>query len=145
MTHDELNAALDLQRKIARLQARLDGLRQTGGVGHPGGNTPVQGGAGVFVGQQVIELAQEITELQEQLRDEQAIIRRCLQKLDLSDIERKIMILRFAECRLIDSVALSVGYTGRDGKATRQFYRIYERAKKTTVNDSRRHLKPLCQ
>lgn len=145
MTNDELNAALTLQRKIDRLQARLDDLRQTGGVGGTSNNTPVQGGAWVFAGQIAAELAQEIAELQEKLKIERVIICRELEKLDLEPIECKILVSRYAGCRKLDLVAISVGYADRNGKATRQFYRIYERARKKTVDDSERHLKVACQ
>lgn len=113
MTRDELNAALILQRKIDRLQTRLDDLRQTGGVGGMGTNTPVQGGSGVFVGQIAAEIAQEIAELQNKLVIEKEIIRRYIDKLELEDVERKLMILRYVECRPWKLVECGIGYSKR--------------------------------
>lgn len=130
MTHDELNAALTLQRKIDRLQARLDDLRQTGGVGGTGTNTPVQGGSGVFVGQIIAELEVEIASLKQKLIIEKEIIRRYIEKLDLDVIECKLMVLRYVECRPWRLVGASMGY------AERQTYRIHESALNVAANGS---------
>lgn|GEM_PF-5161444 len=130
MTTDELNAALSLQRKIDRLQARLDDLRATGGIGGKGDNTPIQSSAGVFAGQIAAELAQEIVELKGKLVIEKEIIRRYIEKLNLDGIECKLMILRYVECRPWKAVGMSMGY------AERQIFRIHDGAKNMAVNGS---------
>lgn len=130
MDTNELNAALTLKRKIDRLEARLDDLRQTGGVGGTGSNTPVQGGTGMFVGQIATELAQEIWGLQRQFEVEQVIIRRYIEKLDLSDVEQKLMVLRYVECKPWAVIQKCLGY------AARQTYRIHDRAKNMAVDGS---------
>lgn len=140
MTAKELNAALTLQRKIDRLQARLDDLRQTGGVGGTASNTPVQGGAGVFVGQIIAECSEELAKLQEQLRDEQAIIRRFLQKVEFSDVERKLMMLRYVECRPWRLVEMSLGYSH-----SRTMYIHSDILKKTGLDRTLQDLKVACQ
>ena len=130
MTNDELNAALSIDRKIQRLQARLDDLRSTGGVGGKGDNTPVQGSASVFAGQIAAELAQEIAELKGKLVIEKEIIRREINKMELSDVERKLMMLRYVECRPWHWTAASMGYSPR------RVYQLHDEAKKIAVGCS---------
>lgn len=111
MTTEELNAALTLSHKIERLQASLDAIRATGGISGTSTNTPVQGGTGVFTGQVAVEIEQEIAELRELLRIEQEIIRREIAKMELSNVERKLMLLRYVECRPWESIKDSIGYS----------------------------------
>lgn len=140
MTHDELNAALSLQRKIDRLQARLDDLRQTGGVGGTGTNTPVQGGSGVFAGQIASEKEDEIAELQKQLEIERVIIQRYLDKSDLQDDEKRFMAFRYVKCWKWEVVAIYIGYTKR------HTLRLHEQIlKKLSLDVTPCHLKAACQ
>jgi len=131
LTKEELNAALSLTRKIDRLQARLDDLRQTGGLKSPSSNTPVQGGTGTMgVGELVAELSQEIEELKKQREIERVVIGRYLQKLPLEDVEHKLMTLRYVDCYPFKAVGARIGY------ADRQMYRIHDKAKKLAVDGS---------
>lgn len=112
MTNSELNAALSLSRKISRLQGRLDDLRQTGGVGGKGDNTPVMGGSGgVCVGQIAAELEQEIIELLKEFRIEQVVLQRALDNIDFESTERKLMRLRYVACWDWKSVEKAIGYS----------------------------------
>lgn len=122
MDINELNSALVLSRKIDRLQARLDDLRQTGGVGGIGNNTPVQGGSGVFVGQVVAELAQEIEELKSKLVIEKEIIRRELAKIQLEDVEYRVIELRYVDGWMFKHIQNRVGYSKS------QTFRVHETA-----------------
>lgn len=130
MTTDELNAALTLTRKIDRLQARLNDLRQTGGLGSIGTDTPVQGGTGsIGAGQLAAELAQEIDSLKSQRAIEQEIIRRYISKLNLDEVERKVANLRYIRCLPWKEIEISIGY------ARAQTYRICDRVK-LILNDT---------
>jgi len=111
VTNEELNAALVISKKIYRLQCKLDDLRATGGVGATGNSTPVQGGQGADPGQLAAELSQEIACLQRQLAVEQTIIGRYIEKLPLSELENKVMILRYVKCRDWKNIAFSIGYS----------------------------------
>lgn len=112
LTEQELNAALDLTRKIERLQGRLDDLRETGGVGSPGASAPVQGGCGtVSAGQIAAELEIEIADLRKRREIEQIVIQRYIDKSDLEDVERKLMLLRYVDCRPWTPLATSLGYS----------------------------------
>lgn len=110
VTHDELNAALALNRKLDRLRGRLEDLEATGGVRAAGSAAPVQGGGSVTQAQVAAELSQEIGELARQLEIEQTIIRRALDKIPLDELERKLMVLRYVECWPWRAVAKRIGY-----------------------------------
>ena len=113
LTEQELNAALNLSRQIERLQNKLDDLMETGGVGSPNiSPTPVQGGPGmVSPGQIAAELAEEIQNLTHQWEIEREIIKRSIEKIPLDDIERKVALLRYVECRPWKIIESSVGYS----------------------------------
>lgn len=98
MTYSELNAALDLSRKIDRLEGQLSGL-EDGGIGSPTYGTSVQGGTGaVGIGQIASEVREEIDSLKQQLKIEQEIVRRFIEKQTLEDTERKLLLKRYVEC-----------------------------------------------
>lgn len=140
MTYDELNAALSLQRKIDRLQARLDDLRQSGGITHHSDNSPVMGGDSVFAGQIASELEEQINALKKDLEEEKVIIRRYIDKLDLDDIERKLMILRYVDCWPWDSVKKGIGYS-----LSRTYHYHSSALEKTGADRSSQDLKAGCQ
>lgn len=133
MTLPELNAALDLTRKIERLQGRLDDLRQS--LGHAP-EVRVQSSVGVSTAQIAAELAEDIGELERKREIERVIIQRYIDKLDLGDPHSKIIALRYVGCRPHAQVAISVGYSGCDGMPTRQYWRLHDDARKTAVGDS---------
>lgn len=112
MTKEELNAALDLQRKIDRLEAQLKDLQETGGMGAvQNSNTPVMGGGGsVCPGQLAIENEQEIKELKSQQMIERAIIQRFIDKQELDEISYKLLNYRYVDCMKWDDVAIWLGY-----------------------------------
>lgn len=95
MTKKELHAALDLHNKIQRLQGRLKDL---GYVNCKVPEVRVQGGCAVSAGQQAAEIADEISELEKQLHDEQVIIQRYIDRCQLDDTEKKVMELHFVCC-----------------------------------------------
>ena len=98
MTYSELNAALDISRKIDRLEGQLSGL-EDGGIGSPTYGTSVQGGTGaVGIGQIASEVREEIDNLKQQLKIEQEIVRRFIEKQTLEDTERKLLLKRYVEC-----------------------------------------------
>ena len=130
MTHDELCAALILTRKIDRLQASLDDLRESGGLRSPKMSERVQGGASVGVGQIAVEIAAEIEDLEQQRRIEQAVIGRHLEKCLLDDTERKVMRLRYVECLPWKIIKSAMGYE------IAHVYRLHDKAKNMIVNDS---------
>ena len=115
MTQNELSAALDLQRKIDRLEESLKSLHDTGGLkGVCSDNTPVMGGeAGVYPGQLAVEIEQEVAGLKEQQKIERAIIQRFIEKQQLEELERKLLHCRYVECLTWTDVALSVRYSKR--------------------------------
>jgi DNA-directed RNA polymerase specialized sigma subunit len=124
LTNEELNAALNLTRKIDRLQARLDDLRKTGGLRSPGMDTPVQGGTGpIGIGQIVAELAQEIEELKKQREIERVVIGRQFEKLPFEDMERKVANLRYVRCMAWKNIESAIGYSRA------QVFRIHEKIK----------------
>lgn len=130
LTHDELNAALALHRKLDRLRGRLEDLEATGGVRAAGSAAPVQGGGSVTQAQVAAELSQEIGELARQLEIEQTIIRRALEKIPLDELERKLMVLRYVECWPWRVVGTLTGY------AESHLYRLHQAAQKMIVDDS---------
>lgn len=130
MTQKELNAVLALQCKIKRLQGRLDDLRQIGGIAAHNVTAAVMGGSGEFAVQIAAELEQEITGLQKQLGIEQVIIGRHIEKLALTEVEHKLMVLRYVEGRPWKVVGATLGYSER------RIYQIHKRAKKIAVDCS---------
>lgn len=110
MTKQELNAAIEIKRKLTRFEARLSDLEATGGIrtslGHIGGGGPKCSDAELAV-----ELADEITKLKRDLQVEQEIIRRALDKLDLDETERKLMHLRYVNCKEWKEVAARMAYS----------------------------------
>lgn len=111
MTKSELSAALSLARKIQRLQAALADLR-AGGLRATGTTAPVQGGPGVMhPGQLASELEQEIVTLIREWEVEREIIRRGILRVGLTELEERVMLLRYVECRAWREVAVATGYT----------------------------------
>lgn len=107
MTKEELQAALDIYDKIQRLRESLSNIE------HSLGKSPevrVQGGVGVSAGQQAAEKAEEITELEKQLEIERVVIQRFIDKCSFSDVERKIMILRYVTCLPFKLIQKRIGY-----------------------------------
>ena len=133
MTISELNAALDLTRKIERLQERLGDLRQS--LGHAP-EVRVQSSVGVSTAQIAAEIAEEIGELERKREIERVIIQRYIDKLNLDEARQKIMRLRYVGCRPHAQVAMSVGYSGGDGLPTRQYWRMHDESRKTAVGGS---------
>lgn len=129
MTTEELNAALDISRKIKRMQAQLSDLRASGGVGGAGLSAPVMGGVSISPGQIVIEIEGEIAELQQRLAIEQEIIRRALAKIPLSDVEQKVMGLRYVECWGWRDISQRLGYSEA------WIYKIHEKTKIKSISE----------
>lgn len=127
MTKQELHAALDIHTKIQRLRARLSDLEY---VNCKAPEVRVQGGCAVSVGQIAAELSGEITELEGKLKIEQVVIQRHLDKCPLDDTARKLMALRYVECRPFKLIKVSLGYEDA------QMYRIHNAAKNMIVDDS---------
>lgn len=130
MTKEELGAALDIKKKLTRLENRLADLEATGGV-----RTSLQsgGGGGGKSGDAAViaaELSNEIAELRKKLEIEQEIVRRALDKVAFDDMERKIMMLRYVYCKPWGYIKKVLGY------ADRQTYRIHSEAKKMAVDGS---------
>ena len=110
MTYSELNAALDLSRKIDRLEGQLSGL-EDGGIGSPTYGTSVQGGTGaVGIGQIASEVREEIDSLKQQLKIEQEIVRRFLEKQELNENEKSVMMLRYVSCLPFKYIQQRKGY-----------------------------------
>ena len=127
MTKKELHAALDLHAKIQRLRARLSDL---GYVNCKAPEVRVQGGCAVSAGQIAAELSGEITELEKKLEFEQEYIRRHLDKCQLNEIERKLMVLRYVRCFSWGQVCDATGYVDR------HIYRIHKGAVNKSVGVS---------
>lgn len=110
MTRQELDAALNVKRKLTRFETRLSDLEATGGIrtslGHIGGGGP-KGSAAVLAS----ELADEIAKLRKRLEVEQEIIRRAMEKIDLDETERKLMYLRYVDCREWKEVSERMAYS----------------------------------
>ena len=111
MTISELNAALDIQRRINRLQASLDTLHETGGIGSAVSSEPVMGGVSRDTGQIAVEISDELSELKRQLEIEQVVIRRRIEKIELSGTEQKLLLLRYVLCMPWKSVGMSMAYS----------------------------------
>ena len=62
-------------------------------------------------GQVAAELAQEIADLTRKWEIEREIIRRYIGKAPLEEVENKIMVLRYVECRLWRTIEVSLGYS----------------------------------
>lgn len=111
MTKQDLEAALDIKRKLTRFENRLADLEATGGIQtsihQTGGRGGHKGNAAAIAG----ELADEITNLRRQLEIEQTIIRRALEKLGLDETEKKLMMLRYVDCRPWQEVAEKMAYS----------------------------------
>lgn len=118
MTKQELEAALVLRRRLTRLENSLADIRATGGVKSSGRNGTRAGG-GCDPGQIAAELAEEIETLREEYKDEQKYIRRRLEEYPLEGDERKVMLLRYVECRAWRYVCKAIGY------AERQTFRVH--------------------
>ena len=116
MTINELNAALDIQRRINRLQASLDTLHETGGIGSAGSTEPVMGGVSRDTGQLAIELAEEIAALCKDKQRVQIVIKWELDKLELNDMHRKVLEARYIQGLSMKGVAIKIGYTIRHAK-----------------------------
>lgn len=110
LTYKELKAALDLQERIDRLAEQMEKNEAVGGLKAARGSAPVQGGNSVSSTQTAAEIPEEIRELEGRLRIEQAIIHRCLEKMPFTELERKLMILRYVECKPWKDVADRIGY-----------------------------------
>lgn len=95
MTKKELHAALDLHARIQRLKMRLSDL---GYVNCKVPEVRVQGGSPIAAGQQAAEISDEISELEDQLKVEQVIVQRFLDKYPINSIERQVMELHFVHC-----------------------------------------------
>lgn len=110
MTKQDLTAAIAIKRKLTRFEARLSDLEATGGIrtslGHIGGCGQKGSAADLAV-----ELADEITKLQRDLEVEQEIIRRALEKMELDETERKLMIYRYVDCREWKEVSERIAYS----------------------------------
>lgn len=111
MTKQDLKAALDIKKDIRRLEARLSDLEATGGVRTSlqpaGGRGGPQSNAAIIAG----ELAEEIAALRRQLEIEQTIVRRALEKVELDKTERKLMMLRYVDCREWKEVVERMAYS----------------------------------
>lgn len=130
MTKQELEAALVLRRRLTRLENSLADIRATGGVKSSGGSG-VRAGGGCDTGQIAVELAEEIAELRKKYEIEREIIRRTLEKAPLEWGERKVLLLRYVECKPWQYVCKEIGY------AERQTFRIHAGAlEKLTVDGS---------
>ena len=130
MTEEELNAARKIHAKIVRLRDQLGDLRKTGGLRATGKEISVQCAGGVGVCQICAELEDEITGLEKQWEIERAILRRALEKAPLDETGRKLMLLRYVECKPWREIGLLIGYTER------QTYRIHQAAIKMSVDVS---------
>lgn len=114
MSECELRAALDLMHRIHRLQEGLEDLRRSGGVRSPRASEPIRGGPGaVPPGQIAAERAEEIAQLEKELEVEREIIRRYIVKQDLDELEQRVMLLRYVDCRPWEQVAQTVSYSVR--------------------------------
>jgi hypothetical protein len=127
MTYQELCAALNLTRKIDRLRARRDEIRES--YGHAP-DVRVQGGRGVSAAQTVSELSDEIDKLGKQRDLEAEIIRRYIGKLQLDELETKVLVMRYVECRPWHLVGAGTGYSER------RVFQIHDAAKKIAVGCS---------
>ena len=110
MTIEELNAALVIKKKINRLKGDLEDKRTSCG------KIPeirVQGKSGTSAAQLAAELSEEITVLEKKLEIEQEIIRRQLEKVDLDETERKLMVLRYVRCYQWEDIKTVLCYTVR--------------------------------
>lgn len=111
MTKQDLTAAIEIQKKLTRFENRLFDLEATGGIRtslqSAGGRSGAHGNAAVIAG----ELASEVSQLRKQLEIEQTILRRALDKTELDETERKLMLLRYVECRGWKEVAARMAYS----------------------------------
>ncbi|MEA5010438.1 MAG: hypothetical protein VB100_01790 [Angelakisella sp.] len=130
MTTEELNAALNIAKKIKRLQAQLDDIHITGIPGSTGGNSPVQGGSKLSAAVVAAELTSEIESLQDKLRLEQAIIARYIGKKDLEVVERRLLMLRYVKCLEWGNVARCLGYS------LSHTFRLHQQLEKMIVDES---------
>ena len=134
MTEKELNAALEISKELIRKKAMLDDLR-TGGLRSLGSNTPVQGGVSPgTTGELASELDEDVRALSRALADEQAIIKRYLEKLSIKESDRKLLTYRYVDCKPWKQVAVLLGYSER------RVYQLHDDAIKISVGCSSLHL-----
>lgn len=111
MTKQELTAALDIKKDLRRLEARLSDLEATGGVRTSlqpaGGRGGPQSTAAIIAG----ELTDEITALRKQLEKKQNYLEVALDQIEMDKTERKLMTLRYVDCKEWKEVALRMAYS----------------------------------
>lgn len=111
MSREDLNAAIDIKKDLARIEARISDINATGGVSSSLQSSWERGGhqdnAVVIYG----ELAEEAAELRGQLEEAKNKVRRLLDKMKLDGTERRLMLLRYVECWEWKDVAARMAYS----------------------------------
>lgn len=130
MTKEELKAALVICRRLTRLQSRLNDIEATGGIRTSMQSSGGKGGKRSDASMLAAELTGQITELRKKLEIEQAIIRRALEKVEFDELERRLMVMRYVDCRPWRYIQIVLGY------ADRQPYRIHSEAVSKAIDDT---------
>ena len=123
MTGEELEAALALHRRLERLTDELARLEADGGApGEPGGS--------LFQAQMAAELTREIGGLREELSRERARIAAALEAAPWEGVSRRLMVLRYVECRPWRAIGALTGY------AQSHLYRLHRAARGMIAHES---------
>ena len=119
LNKQDLNTAIAIKRKLTRFETHLSDLKATGCVRTSLQTTGGRGGSHGSAAELVGEMSDEIAELRHQLEVEQTILRRALEKLELDETEKKLMLLRYVDCMEWKNVAARMAYS------IQQIYRIH--------------------
>lgn len=111
MTQAELKEPFSLNEKIERLQSSLDEIHETGGVGARKFEIVVREKERKSIEEQAIELSSEIDELKSKLKDQQIKIQKTIDRLELSEIEKKVLMMRYVDCKKWKYISMRIGYS----------------------------------